>query len=295
MSRIAYVDGRYLPHGDAQVHVEDRGFQFADGVYEVLAIHDGVMIDQAAHIDRLQRSLGELQIAMPMSRAALAHVLHETVRLNRVGHGMVYLQVTRGAARRDHPFPKLAVAPTLVVTARNTAPVAPQVQEDGIAVRTMPDLRWARCDIKSVSLLPNVLAKQAARANGAYEAWLVDGEGYVTEGGSTNAWIVDRDGALITHPLDHGILSGVTRLVLIALARADGITVIERRFSVAEAKQAREALLTSTTSTVMPVVRIDDTVVANGKPGTVTARLLRLYEADVARQVAAAQRQPTVA
>ena len=289
MSRIAYVNGRYVPHAAARVHIEDRGYQFADGVYEVMAVRDGVLIDLAAHNDRLERSLRELQIAMPMSRAALTQVMRETVRRNRVGHGIVYLQITRGVARRDHPFPKVAVPPAVVVTARNTPPTPAAVMEDGVAVKTVPDIRWERCDIKSVALLPNVLAKQAARSSGAYEAWQVDAQGHVTEGASTNAWIVDKDGNIVTRPLGNDILGGITRQMLLALAKEFGVKAVERPFSVAEAKQAREAMLTSTTSFVYPIVRIDDTVVANGKPGMMAARLRQLYEANVAKQVAAAK------
>jgi D-alanine transaminase len=289
MSRVAYVNGRYVPHAHAQVHVEDRGYQFADGVYEVLAVRGGVLVDLAAHNDRLERSLRELKIPMPMSRDAISHVMRETVRRNRVWNGIIYLQATRGVARRDHPFPKAAPAPALVMTARNTPP-QPQAQlEDGIAVKTMPDLRWARCDIKSIALLPNVLAKQAARDAGAYEAWMVDETGDVTEGGSTNAWIVDGDGSLVTRPLDQGILSGITRLMVIDLARRDGIQVVERRFSVEEAKRAREAMLSSTTAFLTPVTRIDDSIVGNGKPGSTALRLRALYDAHVAEQVAAAR------
>jgi D-alanine transaminase len=285
MSRVAYVNGRYVPHAQAQVHVEDRGYQFADGVYEVVAVRGGVLIDLEAHNIRLERSLQELQIPMPMSLAALSHVMRETVRRNRVIDGIVYLQVTRGVARRDHPFPKAAVEPALVLTSRNAAPQPRTQLEDGIAVKTVPDIRWDRCDIKSIALLPNVLAKQAARAAGAYEAWMVDEAGNVTEGGSTNAWIVDGEGNLVTRPLDNGILSGITRLMVIELARKDGIKVVERPFSVAEAKRSREAMLSSTTAFVTPITRIDEATVGNGKPGSMAQRLRGLYEAHVARQV----------
>jgi D-alanine transaminase len=289
MSRVAYVNGRYVPHAQAQVHIEDRGYQFSDGVYEVLAVRDGVLIDLEAHHDRLERSLRELKIAMPMGRGAITHVMQETVRRNRVVNGIIYLQATRGVARRDHPFPKVAPAPALVMTARNTLPQPRAQLEDGIAVKTVPDFRWGRCDIKSVSLLANVLAKQQAREAGAYEAWFVDEAGTVTEGGSTNAWIVDQDGSLVTRPLDAGILSGVTRLMMIELARRDGIKVVERGFSLQEAKRAREAITSSTTVFVTPVTRIDDAVVGNGKPGSTALRLRALYDAHVARQVAAAR------
>ena len=201
MSRIAYVNGRYVPHHAAGVHIEDRGYQFADGVYEVMAVDNARLIDAAPHYDRLERSLGELLIDPPMTRAALDVVLREVVRRNRLRHGIVYLQITRGVAKRDHPFPDQA-EPAVVATARRGGRPSPQHREEGIGVVTVPDIRWARCDIKSISLLPNVLAKQAARDAGGYEAWQVDDDGMVTEGSSTNAWIVDADGNLVTPPPD---------------------------------------------------------------------------------------------
>lgn len=276
MSRIAYVDGQYLPHRAAAVHVEDRGFQFADGVYEVVAVRRGRLIDEELHLARLQRSLAELAIATPMGEAALKIVLREVVRRNAVERGSVYLQITRGAAPRDHAFPK-AAKPTLVVTARSARPSDPRVAEAGVEVITIPDIRWQRCDIKSVALLPNALGKQAARTAGAFEAWQVDGGGRVTEGTSTNAWIVAADGAIVTHPADHAILNGVTRLALLAIIAREGCRVEERAFTVEEAKAAREAFLTSTTSDVLPVVRIDGAPVGNGHPGLLTQRLRTLY------------------
>jgi D-alanine transaminase len=277
MSRIAYVNGRYLPHRAAAVHIEDRGYQFADGVYEVIAVRNGVLIDGDWHMERLQRSLSELQIRMPMAVGALNVVLRETARRNRFREGIVYLQISRGVARRDHPFPGADTPPALVVTARRTPPVAAKVIDEGVGVISQPDIRWQRCDIKSISLLPNVLVKQAARAQGAFEAWQVDGDGFVTEGGSTNAWIIDSDGHLITRPVENAILNGITRRRLIALAKRQGITVEERPFTLAEAKSAREAFLTSTTAFVLPVVRIDETVLGNGRPGSRTLTLRQSY------------------
>jgi D-alanine transaminase len=277
MSRIAYVNGRYRPHGAASVHIEDRGYQFADGVYEVIAVRGGVLIDGEWHMGRLQRSLSELQIRSPMSPAAMAVVFRETVRRNRVRDGIVYVQISRGVARRDHPFPKDDVRPALVVTARYTPPVSDKVIEEGVAVISQPDIRWQRCDIKSISLLPNVLVKQAARSRGAFEAWQVDRDGFVTEGGSTNAWIINGEGHLVTRPVENAILNGITRRRLIALAQSQGLVVEERPFSLEEAKSAREAFLTSTTSFVTAVVKIDDTILANGRPGSQTMALRRLY------------------
>ena len=274
MSRIAYVNGRYLPARDASVNVEDRGYQFADGVYEVCEVRDGKLVDAPRHLARLQRSLGELRIAEPMPLASLEFVMHETVRRNRVNYGLVYLQITRGVARRDHAFPLQTVAPSVVVTAKNLSYEKNQeTARKGIAVITTPENRWPRVDIKSVSLLPNVLAKQAARERGAYEAWFVDGAGFVTEGSSSNAWIVTSDGRVVTRPADNRILSGITRAVLMNVLEALQLRLEERAFTAAEAYGAAEAFVTSASQIVMPVVKIDDRTIGDGKPGSVSARL----------------------
>lgn len=276
MSRIAYVNGRYVPHAAAAVHVEDRGYQFADGVYEVVLVHRGHMVDEEPHLDRLDRSLSELRIPRPMPRAPLRQIMREMVRRNRLNDGIVYIQATRGAARRDHPFPK-NTKPALVMTARRLVMPDRAKVEEGVAVLSIPDIRWARCDIKSVSLLPNVLGKQQAREAGAYEAWQVTEEGLVTEGTSTNAWIVTPDGELVTRHIGEQILSGITRGALIALAEAEGVTLVERSFTVAEALTAREAFVSSATSFITPVTRIDDTVIGNGRAGSISMRLLDAY------------------
>jgi D-alanine transaminase len=276
MSRVAYVNGRYQRHADASVHIENRAMQFSDGVYEVIAVVGGRLIDLDWHHERLERSLGELDIARPMSRGALNAVLGEIVRRNHVGEGIVYIQVDRGSAPRNHAFPA-AARPSVVVTARKARPASASALQDGVQVVTVPDQRWRRRDIKSVSLLPNVLAKQRAAEAGAFEAWQVDDDGKVTEGSSSNAWIVDQDGALVTRRESNEILSGITRRRLIQLARDNDIPLRERSFTVEEAKQAREAFLTSTSSFVVPVVQIDDSVIANGRPGTVTCRVRDLY------------------
>jgi D-alanine transaminase len=278
MSRIAYVNGRYLPRRQAKVDIEDRGYQFSDGVYEVCEVRAGHLIDERRHLARLGRSLSELQIASPMPQSALNVVLHEVARRNRVRDGLVYIQVSRGVARRDHAFPAGNVAPSIVVTARSiNAEANEKVAADGIAVITMPDNRWERVDIKSISLLPNVLAKQAARSQGAREAWLVDKSGRITEGSSSNAWIINRDGKLITRHLDHGILPGITRAVLIESLKSHGLELEERAFTVEEAYAAREAFVTSATQQVMPVVRIDGRPIGNGAPGLIATALRRDY------------------
>jgi D-alanine transaminase len=278
MSRLAYVNGRFLRQAEAGVSIEDRGYQLGDGIYEVWAVFDGRLADAEGHFARLERSLGELKIPMPMSRAALTVALRETVRRNRVRHGIVYLQVTRGVARRDHAFPNPPVTPSVVITARATSAAAAQARADkGVGVVTTPENRWGRCDIKTVNLLPNVLAKQAAKDAGAFEAWFVDDGGLVTEGASSNAWIVDKDGVLRTRDIGANILRGVTRLSLIDVAREAGYRVEERPFTVQEALQAREAFLTGAGALVMPIVSIDGKPVANGHPGEVARTLRAAY------------------
>lgn len=277
MSRVAYVNGTYRPHSQAVVHIEDRGFQFADGVYEVWSVFDGGLADFDGHMTRLVRSLDELRIDVPMTDRALAHVLRETIRRNRIRDGLVYLQITRGAARRDHPFPS-DTPPSVVVTARSVDFAKTEAQAaKGVAVITQPDIRWGRCDIKTVGLLPNVLAKQAARERGAYEAWLVDEMGLVTEGASTNAWIVDKDGKLRTRDTQANILRGITRATLLTLIEAEGVELDERPFSVDEAKQAREAFFTAATAFVMPAISIDGVRIGDGKPGPIATRLRARY------------------
>ncbi len=281
MSRIAYVDGSYRPHRDAAVHIEDRGYQFADGVYEEIAVRGGHLLDEPLHLNRLRRSLAELRIEGALGDGPLRVVLREIIRRNAVDNGIVYLQVTRGVAARDHAFPK-AARPVLVVTARRSRAPNSKLQEDGVAVITIPDIRWQRCDIKSVALVANVLGKQQAREAGAYEAWQVDPLGRVTEGTSTNAWIVTGDNQVVTRFADSTILNGVTRLALIEIIRREGYEFIERAFTVAEAKYAREAFLTSTTSDLLPVVSIDGDAVADGKPGPLSRKLRAAYDAHAA-------------
>ncbi len=274
MSRWTYVNGRYRPRGAAKVDVEDRGYQFSDGVYEVFEVRLGRLVDAERHLNRLDRSLAALAIAASMARPALLLIIGEIVAKNRVVDGMVYLQVTRGVARRDHAFPKPAVKPSLVVSARSLDPQKAQARaEAGVRVVTMPDLRWRRPDIKSISLLPNVLARQAARDQGADEAWFFDADGMITEGASCNAWIVSPSGAIVTRQADQGILKGVTRETLFDLLRADGLRLEERAFSLAEAHAATEAFLTGATTILAPVVAIDGRPVGDGRPGALTLRL----------------------
>lgn len=274
MSRIAYVNGRYVLHAQAMVHIEDRGYQFADGVYEVCEIWNGRLVDETRHLARLQRSLGELAIRMPVALSALKVILREVVRRNRVTNGLVYMQVTRGVAPRDHVFPSAATPPALVVTGKSIPRAKGEsAAKEGVSVITLPDNRWERVDIKTVGLLPNAIARQRAKEAGAREAWFVDRDGYVTEGASTTAWIVTPDGSLVTRPNGRDILPGVTRLTATDVAQRAGLSVQERKFTADEAKAAREAFMTAASTVVLPIVAIDGTRVGDGRPGPVATGL----------------------
>lgn len=283
MSRIAYVNGRYVRHAEAGISIDDRAVNFGDGVYEVCEVRGGALIDEARHMARLARSLEALRIAAPVGEAALRGILREVATRNRVRDGIVYLQVSRGVARRDHGFPA-AVKPGLIVTAKSIDPRLGEANAvRGVKVITLPDERWARPEIKTLQLLPNVLAKQAAREAGAFEAWFLDAKGFVTEGASTNAWIVAQDGALVTRQADRAILRGVTRATLIDVAAREGARFEERAFSLAEALRAREAFFSSATNIAMPVVAIDGQPIGDGKPGPVTSALRRRFHEVAAR------------
>ena len=297
MPRIAYVNGRYLPFAEAGVHVEDRGLQFADAVYEVIAIIDGRVADEMAHLDRLDRSMREIRLGNPPSRARLRVAMRQTIKRNRMIWGMLYIQVGRGVAPRDHGFPA-HTSPSVVMTCRPfSIPALVKRVTEGVDITTMADDRWARPDIKATSLLPNVLAKQAARDTGAFEAWLVDKDGFITEGSSTNAWIVTDGDTLVTRPLSNAILAGITRQTVMDSARADGLVIEERAFTVDEAKAAKEAFLTSTTGGPVPVVRIDDQNIGpngpsgNNVPGGITKTLIESYR----RHLASFARDPAAA
>jgi D-alanine transaminase len=278
MSRYAYVNGRYLPFRQAKVHIEDRGYQFADGVYEVCEVRGGRLIDERRHLERLQRSLKEIKIPPPMSVRALGVVLREVVSRNRIGYGVVYLQITRGVARRDHAFPSGQTLPSLVVTARSLNMSRNEaLAKNGIAVVSVPDDRWGRVDIKTIGLLPNVLARQNAIERGARDAWFVDKDGMVTEASSANAWIVTPDGVLVTRHVDRAILCGITRTVVFDAIKAEGLAVEERAFALEEVYGAREAFITSASQIVLPVIRIDGRTIGDGKPGPVAKSLRRQF------------------
>jgi len=278
MSRIAYVNGRYVRAAEAGISIDDRAAYFGDGVYEGVQIKGGRLIDEPRHLDRLGRSLAALRMSWPMGEAALRGVLREVVRRNRVSDGFLYLQISRGVARRDHGFPKASVRSSLTVTAKSLDPRINEAKAArGVKVITVADQRWARPDIKTLNLLPNVLAKQAARDRGAEEAWMVDGLGLITECASTNAWIVTLRGALVTREADQSILSGVTRKTLIDVAAALGLELEIRPFSVGEVFLAREAFYSSASTVVIPVVEIDGRVIGDGRPGQIALALRRRF------------------
>jgi D-alanine transaminase len=275
MSRIVFLNGSFLPIEDAKVPFMDRGFLFGDGVYEGVGMLDGRLIDNEAHLERLERSLSEIRIANPYTRAEWTSFEEEIARRNGMTEGFIYFQVTRGVAERDFFFPENA-SPTVAMFTQAKAIANAPAASTGVAVVTVPDLRWERRDIKSISLLAQVLAKQAAKEAGAQEAWLVE-EGFVTEGGSSSAFIVTKAGSIVVRPLSHAILPGITRRSLLRLSQEDGIVLEERRFTVEEAYEAAEAFLTSASNFVLPVVSIDGRPIADGRPGPITRRLRELY------------------
>jgi D-alanine transaminase len=284
VSRIAYVNGKYVAGRDAMVHIEDRGYQFADGVYEVCEVFRGALIDEDRHLARLARSLDEVRIEAPLGQGALKIVLREVMAKNKLSNGYLYIQATRGVATRDHAFPEQRVRPSLVVTARDINPEKGETAaRQGVKVVSMPDLRWKRVDIKSISLLPNVLARQTAKEKGAYEAWLTDDDGMISEGAASNAWIIDQAGAIITRHIDNAILRGITRTTLIDIIAAQGLRIEERKFSLEEAFRAREAFITGATALVMPVVSIDGHKIGDGAPGPISRKLRALFHGAAAR------------
>lgn len=285
MPRLAYVNGRYLPLRDAAVPVEDRAFLFADGVYEVILALGPRFVDLEAHLDRLGRSLMALDIPWPMSRPVLRQIMERLVRTARLPASTLYLQASRGVAPRDHKFPRPRPRPSLAMFVRPfSLPALLARQTRGVRVALVADERWKRCDIKSVSLLANVLAKEQAHRAGAFEAWMVDADGRITEGSSSTAFIVDRTGAIVTRPLTSAILPGITRQIVLALARERQIPVREEAFTAADIESAREAFLCSTTSGVTPVIAVGDRVIGDGRPGAVTRRLIAAHWAHMARQ-----------
>ena len=275
MSRISYVNGQYVPHNDAAIHIDDRGYQFGDGIYEVVYIIDGHLADEGPHLDRLERSLAEVKIPMPMSRSALKMIMARVIRLNQVRTGLVYVQITRGVARRDHKWTK-PLAPALVITAKNTVPAVSANPTAQKAI-TVADQRWDRRDIKTIQLLPNCLAKQQAYEQGAYEAVMIDPDGTITEGSSSNVWIVTDGNEIITRPANEKILNGITRRSVKKVAEELQMKVVERPFTKEEMFNAKEVFLTSASSHVTPLAMIDDKTIHDGDIGMVAKRLRKAY------------------
>ncbi len=280
--RISYVNfggyGRYSPHNQAMIHIEDRGYQFADGAYDLIALVNGKMLDGKPHLERLEKSLSELSIDMPVSFAVLNVIISELLRRNKTVNGSIYIQVTRGVAKRNHPFPSPKVAPSLVVTIQKNIITNNMDYENGSSVISLPDIRWGRKDIKSISLLPNILAKEEAIQAGVKEAWLIKNDGYISEGSSSNVFMIDSGGNLITHNADKDILSGITRLAVIRLAKANNINVLEKPFTIDNLNSAKEAFMTSTTMRIMPVIKVDNNIIGDGKVGEITSKLILLYK-----------------
>mgnify|MGYP001176960197 CR=1 FL=1 len=276
MSRIAYVNGSYIAHNSASVHIEERGFQFADSVYEVVYVYKSKLIDQKRHLDRLDHSLNELMIEWPVKRSALEIIIKQIIKKNLIKTGLVYLQVSRGSSPRDFPFPK-GVKPTLVVTARPLKPFNPENALKGMEVTTLPDIRWERCDIKTTQLLPAAISKQKALDSGVSDAWFVNEDNIVTEGTSNNAWIVTQDNKLKTRPASHAILNGITRQAILELAHLENIDVSEEAFSLEEALNAKEAFVSSASACVKPVTKINDHVIGDGQVGEITRKIAQYY------------------
>lgn len=275
MSRIVFVNGEYVPEEDAKISIFDRAFLFGDGVYEVTAVLDGKFCDFGPHLARLRRSLGELQMASPMDDAAIEAMHRELLARNNLTNGLIYMQVTRGSAERDFPFPE-GIKPTIIAFTQEKDVANSPLAETGVTVVTIPDIRWQRRDIKSTALLAQCIGKQAAKDRNAYEAWMVE-DGYVTEGTSSTSFIVTPENAIVTRPLSNAVLPGVTRRSILRLAETTDVTVEERLFTVDEAKQAAEAFLTSASSFVMPIVEIDGTTIGTGAPGPVAKELRKIY------------------
>lgn len=274
MSDLVYVNGDFVAKKDATISIFDRGFIFGDGVYEVVPVIDGAMVDRAYFLQRLERSLGELRIDWPCSTAEVLRVMNHLIERNEINEGMVYLQVTRGIADREFGFPEQA-KPSMVAFATTLDLIDNPAATNGIAVMTTPDLRWKRRDIKSVNLLGQVLAKQDAAQRGGKEGWMIE-DGYITEGVSSSAYIV-KEGAIITRPLSNEILPGIRRRTLLELCQAEGITLEQRLFTLEEALGADEAFISSATTIVHPVISIDSQAIATGKPGPITQKLRTLY------------------
>ena len=278
MSRTVYVNGDYVAEEEAKISIFDRGFLMADGVYEVSSVLDYKLVDYPGHVARLHRSLDALQMGSPVGDDELLEIHRELIRRNDLDEGLVYLQVTRGAADRDFVWPENAT-PSLVMFTQVKAFEDAEGPKHGIKVVSQPDLRWGRRDIKTVQLLYPSFAKMQAKAEGADDAWLVE-DGFVTEGTSNNAYIITKDGTIITRNLSTDILHGITRASVLKLAAEAQMKIVERPFTIAEAQDAAEAFITAASTFVCPVIEIDGVTLGDGKPGPVTRRLREIYIAN---------------
>lgn len=276
MARVAYINGRYSPHNQATIHIEDRGLQFADSVYEVVYVYKGQLIDAIPHLDRLSYSLGELEIPLPMKQRPLLLVIEEMIRRNQLSTGLIYIQVTRGTAPRDFPYPRQA-KPNIMMTARAMTPFDPTQSLKGIRVMSLPDIRWLRRDIKTTALLAASMSKEKALSAGFDDAWLLDSNNLITEGTSNNAWIINQDGSLQTRPPSYDILNGITRRSIMALAQKKNIPVIEKAFSLEEAYAAQAAFISSASACIKPIVQINDQKIADGQVPPIAQEIANLY------------------
>lgn len=275
MTRISYVNGSYVPHAQAVTHINDRGYQFADGVYEVIAVVNGKLADEKGHIIRLERSLNELQIEMPVKAEALRFIMREVLRRNRYKNAALYIQVTRGIAKRDFKFPN-SVKPSLVVYCWPFKFDGNPAVDKGVSAVTVPDQRWARRDIKTIALLPQALAKQKAYEQGAHEALMVNPDGYITEGSSSNFWIY-KDGKLKTTPTSHEILKGITRTAISEIAKENNIEIVQEHIAPEEAYKAEEAFCSSATGLLVPIIKIDGHDIGSGQPGAIVQKIYAKY------------------
>jgi D-alanine transaminase len=291
MKKISYVNGKFVPHSTASVSIEDRGYVFSDGVYEVFQVRQGIILNGDGHMQRLQRSLAGLKIRSVLSPAEIRVITAQLLQHNNIQDAVIYLQVTRGVAPRNHAFPSASVVPSMVMTLLDMPKPKPQEYEQGVKVITHPDLRWKRRDLKTISLLPNILAKEEAAQKGAVEAVLIEDNKTVTEGSATNVYMVDNQDVVWTHPDDGAILGGITRSNLLTIARNAGIQVREETFTEAQLLAAKEAFLTSTTKHVLPVTKINDKPVGDGKVGSVTKQLGAMYEGFIDAQLEGLVRQ----
>ncbi len=285
MNRISYVNGSYIEHDKATVSIDDRGYQFADGVYEVAFVKKGVFLDWQEHCQRLQRSLDGLQIKYKVSEKELEKITRKLMKENGLADAVMYLQITRGVAKRDHRFPNPAPVPSVVMTVSKPSLPTDEQYTKGVDVITYPDIRWKRRDYKTISLLPNVIARQKAEDEGVMEAVFVEDNGVITEGSSTNFFIIDDKGNIKTHPANESILGGVTRNGVIKAAKGGKLKVVEKAFFLDDAMNAKEAFITSTTKHVLPVVKIDGKKIGNGKPGVITKQLIDLYKCYINKQI----------